>query len=222
MLLRQRCPILPQHYASLLKSCIARKAIEPGKQLHAQLWVNGLVLNNVNLATKLVNLYSVCSCLTYAHYLFDRIPKTNIFLWNILIRGYAWNGPYEAAISLYHRLLGHGLVPDSFTFPFVLKACSGLSAINVGREIHDEVRKTGATVMLVAGSNWKAAGNSACLELTVKLKPWNLISGLNTDSAAPPCLPGKAKKYSSCIMTKLKSDAKGQEFAGGYGRIDFC
>ncbi|KAL0401003.1 UNVERIFIED_CONTAM: Pentatricopeptide repeat-containing protein, chloroplastic [Sesamum latifolium] len=152
MLLRQRSPIFPQYYASVLKSCIARKAIEPGKQLHAQLWISGIVLNNVNLATKLVNLYSVCGTLTYAHYLFDRIPKTNIFLWNILIRGYAWNGPYEAAISLYHQLLGHGLVPDNFTFPFVLKACSSLSAINVGREIHDEVRKTGWEMDVFVGA----------------------------------------------------------------------
>ncbi|KAI3458362.1 hypothetical protein Pfo_015025 [Paulownia fortunei] len=152
MLLRLKSPVLPHHYASILKSCIARKAIEPGKQLHARSCLIGIVLHNVNLATQLVNLYSVCNSLTYAHYLFDRIPKTNIFLWNILIRGYAWNGPYESAISLYHQLLDHGLVPDNFTFPFVLKACSGLSAINVGREIHDQVRKTGWEMDVFVGA----------------------------------------------------------------------
>lgn len=69
-----------------------------------------------------------------------------------MIRGYAWNGPYEAAISLYHQLLDDGLVPDNFTFPFVLKACSGLSAINVGREIHDQVRKTGWEMDVFVGA----------------------------------------------------------------------
>ncbi|KAL0304940.1 UNVERIFIED_CONTAM: Pentatricopeptide repeat-containing protein, chloroplastic [Sesamum angustifolium] len=118
MLLRHRSPIFPQYYASVFKTCIARKAIEPGKQLHAQLWNS----------------------------------QDEYFLWNILIRGYAWNGPYEAAISLYYQLLGHGLVPDNFTFPFVLKACSGLSAIKVGREVHDEVRKTGWEMDVFVGA----------------------------------------------------------------------
>ncbi|XP_059643317.1 pentatricopeptide repeat-containing protein At4g21065-like [Cornus florida] len=130
------------NYVSLLQSCIAQRAIKPGRQLHAQLCLTGLGLNT-NLATKLVNLYSLCDYLSDAHLLFDRIPKGNIFLWNILIRGYAWNGPYEVAISLYYRMLDHGLVPDNFTLPFVLKACSALSAIEVGRDIHEHVKRTG-------------------------------------------------------------------------------
>lgn len=95
------------------------------------------------LATKLVNFYSVCDSLRNARLLFDRIPKSNLFLWNVLIRGYAWNGPYEAAISLYHQMLEYGLAPDNFTFPFVLKACSALSAIEEGRNIHEHAIRTG-------------------------------------------------------------------------------
>ncbi|KAL8139449.1 hypothetical protein V2J09_005470 [Rumex salicifolius] len=72
------------------------------------------------------------------------MPKRNLFLWNVLIRGYAWDGPYEAAISLYYDLINHGdPQPDNFTFPFVLKACSALSAIKQGREIHEHVIRTG-------------------------------------------------------------------------------
>ncbi|KAL3645158.1 hypothetical protein CASFOL_010338 [Castilleja foliolosa] len=152
MLQRRINPILPQHYASVLKSCIVRKAIEPGKQLHAHLCLNAILLHNVNLSTQLVNLYAVCNSLKYAHHLFDKIPKTNIFLWNILIRAYAWNGPFEASISLYRQLLIHGLEPDNFTFPFVLKACSSLSDINTGREIHYRARKTGWETDVFVGS----------------------------------------------------------------------
>ncbi|XP_030972728.1 pentatricopeptide repeat-containing protein At4g21065-like [Quercus lobata] len=130
------------YYGSLLQSCIARKAIKPGKQLHAHLYHMGLGFD-LFLATKLVNFYSVCDSLHNAHLLFDRIPKSNLFLWNVLIRGYAWNGPYEAAISLYHQMLEHGLAPDNFTFPFVLKACSALSAIEEGRNIHEHAIRTG-------------------------------------------------------------------------------
>ncbi|XP_028756082.1 pentatricopeptide repeat-containing protein At4g21065-like [Neltuma alba] len=130
------------YYASLLQSCIAGKVIRPGIQIHARLFQWGIGYDQ-DLATKLVNLYSVCNSLRYAHNLFDRIPKGNLFLWNILIRGYAWNGPYEVAIWLFYRILDHGLKPDNFTFPFVLKACSALSAIGDGRNIHECVLRTG-------------------------------------------------------------------------------
>ncbi|KAL8508951.1 hypothetical protein ACS0TY_016230 [Phlomoides rotata] len=139
-------------YAYILKSCIARKTVEPGKQIHAHLCINGVLLRNLNLATQIVNLYVVCNSLPNAHHLFDRIPKSNIFLWNILIRAYAWNGPYEAAISLYHQLLDHGLVPDNFTLPCVLKACSSLSNIKVGRGVHDQARKTGSETDVFVGA----------------------------------------------------------------------
>ncbi|XAR50652.1 hypothetical protein NMG60_11005030 [Bertholletia excelsa] len=130
------------NYASILKSCVARRAIEPGRQLHARLCLTGLGYDTY-LATKLINLYCVCDYLSYAYHLFDRIPKDNIFLWNVMIRGYAWNGPYEVAISLYYQMIDYGILPDNFTFPFVLKACSGLFAIDVGREVHEQVIRTG-------------------------------------------------------------------------------
>ncbi|CAO2839910.1 unnamed protein product [Amaranthus hypochondriacus] len=132
----------PADYASLLKSCISHRAIEPGKQIHAHIVLLGLS-SNVGLATKLVDLYCNCNALVYAHKLFDKMPKSNLFLWNVLIRGYAWDGPYDVSISLYYMLLDHGLVPDNFTFPFVLKACSALSSVKDGREIHEHVIRTG-------------------------------------------------------------------------------
>ncbi|CAD5165903.1 unnamed protein product [Musa acuminata subsp. malaccensis] len=135
----------PRHYddyLNLLRSFVSRKALEPGKQLHARLLLSGLGYNTI-LATKLVDLYCLCDHVTYAHKLFDRIPKRNLFLWNVLIRAYAWTGPHEVALSLYYQMLDCGVAPDNFTFPFVLKACSALSALEAGRGIHELVVSTG-------------------------------------------------------------------------------
>lgn len=129
-------------YTSLLQSCIDSKALNPGKQLHAQFYHLGIAYNQ-DLATKLVHLYAVSNSLHNARNLFDKIPKQNLFLWNVLIRGYAWNGPHDDAIALYHKMLDYGLRPDNFTLPFVLKACSALSAIGEGRSIHEYVIKSG-------------------------------------------------------------------------------
>ncbi|CAM8958959.1 unnamed protein product [Rhodiola kirilowii] len=129
-------------YASLLKSCITNKTLRPAKQIHSRLYVSGYGFDLI-LATKLVHLYSVCGCLSSAHHLFDRISKRNLFLWNVLIRGYAWSGPYEVSVSLYYQMIENGLFPDHFTFPFVLKACSALSAIKEGKDIHERIKLSG-------------------------------------------------------------------------------
>ncbi|KAF3320083.1 pentatricopeptide repeat-containing protein [Carex littledalei] len=130
-----------QYYLSFLQLCVTQNALKAGKRLHARLLLSGLGFNTA-LATKLVNLYCTCNCLPHAHSLFDKISKRNVFLWNILIRAYAWNGPYETAIVLYYQMLDHGIEPDNFTFPFVLKACSALSDIGTGRDIHKQVLHT--------------------------------------------------------------------------------
>lgn len=138
-------------YDSLLKSCIYRKLIGPGKQIHARLCVSGYGFNFVT-CKKLINLYCVCGSLIDARQMFDRIPKRDIFLWNVLIRAYAWNGPYDIAISLYYQMIEHGLAADKFTFPFVLKACSALAAIKPGREIHEHIRRSGLENNIFVGA----------------------------------------------------------------------
>ncbi|KAF3780467.1 hypothetical protein EJ110_NYTH39189 [Nymphaea thermarum] len=56
---------------------------------------------------------------------------------------YAWSGPFDQALVLYRRMIYNGVSPNKFTFPFVLKACSGLSALEDGRKIHDDAVRAG-------------------------------------------------------------------------------
>ncbi|KAK1261708.1 Pentatricopeptide repeat-containing protein [Acorus gramineus] len=88
-------------------------------------------------------MYIACGETELARVVFDEIRRPNVFLWNAMIRSYSWNGPADRAIELYHRMRECGVRPDKFTFPFVLKACSGLSVIGEGKAIHDHARSVG-------------------------------------------------------------------------------
>ncbi|GAV67672.1 PPR domain-containing protein [Cephalotus follicularis] len=68
----------------------------------------GLAYNTYS-DTKLVNMYRVCDSLRNADLLFERVSKGHLFLWNVLISGYARNEPYEVALWLYYQILDHGL-----------------------------------------------------------------------------------------------------------------
>eukprot|EP01018_Ginkgo_biloba_P017187 Gb_23320 [translate_table: standard] len=127
-------------YVRFLQECTTRKAL---KQVHAHLLMHGLG-QNVILATVLVNRYAMCGGdMVDARLVFEKIGKRNVFLWNAIIRGYAWNGPSEQTLTFYRQMQQAGIQPNKFTFPFVLKACAGLSALQEGREIHYHIVRTG-------------------------------------------------------------------------------
>ncbi|KAK7406616.1 hypothetical protein VNO78_08245 [Psophocarpus tetragonolobus] len=104
----------------LLDQCCSMKQL---KVLHAQIILHGLAAQVVTLG-KLVSLCVQEGDLLYAHLLFDQIPQPNKFMYNHLIRGYSnFNDPIKSLV-LYRQMVSAGLMPNQFTFPFVLKACA--------------------------------------------------------------------------------------------------
>lgn len=66
-------------------------------------------------------------------------------MYNTVIKAYGHSKDHkEQAFSLFQELLEReNLVPDKYTFPFVLKACAYLFAINEGRQAHAQLLKNG-------------------------------------------------------------------------------
>eukprot|EP01018_Ginkgo_biloba_P004839 Gb_17077 [translate_table: standard] len=60
-----------------------------------------------------------------------------------MIRGYATNGNCEEALQIYCQMQLASIEPNNLTFPFVLKACAGLSALREGKVIHYHILRTG-------------------------------------------------------------------------------
>ncbi|KAK2649884.1 hypothetical protein Ddye_017373 [Dipteronia dyeriana] len=128
----------------LLETCIQSKSLAEGKKIHQHLLENNNThINNPFVLEKLARLYICCNEIELARYLFDTIPEPNVVFYNLMIRAYAWNGPFERALDLYYEMLQSGILPNKFTFPFVLKACSSLQAIEDGREIHVHAERFG-------------------------------------------------------------------------------
>eukprot|EP01018_Ginkgo_biloba_P029665 Gb_20774 [translate_table: standard] len=138
---------LPLHfntdsYASLLQTCMSIKILN---QIHAHMLITGLY-HDVYWGTKLVKVYSKYGSLSNARLVLDKIQNRNVFLWNAIIRGYASNGFCEATLALYCQMQQEGIQPDEYTFPFVLKACAGLSALEEGKKIHHNIVRSGFRV----------------------------------------------------------------------------
>eukprot|EP01018_Ginkgo_biloba_P030284 Gb_21439 [translate_table: standard] len=139
---QQGIPVDSSTYASLLQACTKVKSLPLGNQVHAQMLMAGYD-QDAFLGTKLVNMYAMCGNRENARLVFNKIRTRNVFLWNAMIRAYATSGPCEEALALYYQMRRSGMYPDNFTFPFVLKACASLSALQEGKEIHYHVVRSG-------------------------------------------------------------------------------
>ncbi|KAM1403940.1 hypothetical protein ACFX2I_012481 [Malus domestica] len=65
-------------------------------------------------------------------FLGDQETKGILFMCNSLIRGYASAGLGDEAILPYVQMSVKGILPDKFTFPFSLSACSKIVAFYEG------------------------------------------------------------------------------------------
>eukprot|EP01018_Ginkgo_biloba_P008708 Gb_07636 [translate_table: standard] len=138
-------------FASLLQDCTDMKTLSGGRQVHAHMLISGHG-KNIFLDTKLVNMYATCGSLVDARRIFDKTSTKDVFIWNTMIRGYARNGLYEETLTLYYKMLQIGLKPDSFTFSCVLKACTFLSDVDHGEEIHYYIIGSGYESDVFVGS----------------------------------------------------------------------
>ncbi|XP_042494694.1 pentatricopeptide repeat-containing protein At1g08070, chloroplastic-like [Macadamia integrifolia] len=115
------------------------------KQVHAHM-IKTAIDQNTYLLSKLVEFAALSSTprsFGYAREVFYRIQEPNLFLYNTLIRGSLINSLAEEAIFLYLRMRGENLLPNNFTYPFVLRACEDQLELRRGKEVHGCIIRTG-------------------------------------------------------------------------------
>lgn len=79
----------------------------------------------------------------YVRKLFETMIERDVFVWNTLIRGYTDQGPCREAIALYRTMHQIGVLPNNYTFPFVVRSCGVLLALIEGKEVHCNITKIG-------------------------------------------------------------------------------
>ncbi|KAE8010412.1 hypothetical protein FH972_006783 [Carpinus fangiana] len=153
-----------QTFCHLLKTCIARKDLLPGKSLHA-LYIKALVPPSTYISNHFILLYSKCGRLSaarhafdwtldpnvfsfnaivaayakesktgIAHQLFDQIPQPDLVSYNTLISAYADRGDTEPAFCVFKGMRETGLHMDGFTLSGMITACC--DGIDMIRQFH--------------------------------------------------------------------------------------
>ncbi|BFG13924.1 hypothetical protein CerSpe_001980 [Prunus speciosa] len=130
-----------------LRNC---KTMNEVKQLHCPITKKGL-RNRPSTVTKLITTCAemgTFESLDYARkafnlFLEEEETKGILFMYNSLIRGYSSAGLCDEAVLLYVQMVVNGILPDKFTFPFVLSGCSKVVAFSEGVQLHGALVKMG-------------------------------------------------------------------------------
>ncbi|KAK4759930.1 hypothetical protein SAY87_023061 [Trapa incisa] len=126
---------------ALLSNCRSPQTL---RQIHSQIVKTGLH-NSQFALSKLIEFCAVSPFgdLPYALLLFESIKHPNLLIWNTVIRGHSLSDSPSLAIQLFVRMVSTGIVPNCYTFPFILKSCARSGLANEGRQIHAHVLKLG-------------------------------------------------------------------------------
>ncbi|KAK7380561.1 hypothetical protein VNO78_33075 [Psophocarpus tetragonolobus] len=133
----------PYEFALCLQKCLKAKALRPGMQVHATLLTSGTNMNILSLNSKLVGMYAGCADLKSARVLFQKIGHPNVFAFNWMVLGLAYNGYFDDALLYFRWMREVGHVGNNFTFSIVLKTCVGLMNVNMGKQVHAMVCEMG-------------------------------------------------------------------------------
>ncbi|XP_042480557.1 pentatricopeptide repeat-containing protein At5g52850, chloroplastic [Macadamia integrifolia] len=116
--------------------------LDYGKLIHAHLLLWGVELNLV-LKTALVNMYVKCQRMDDALNVSNHTPESDVLLWTALISGYTQAFDLEKAIASFREMETLGVLPSTFTYSGLLTACSSVTALEVGKQLHSRVIKAG-------------------------------------------------------------------------------
>ncbi|XP_057951103.1 putative pentatricopeptide repeat-containing protein At3g49142 [Malania oleifera] len=134
------------------------------KKLHSKLVVDPCSESKQWLGIKLMRAYTACGEPRMTRHVFDEIPDKSVVFFNVMIRSYVSNHLYVEALLVCRSMADHGICFDNYTFPSVLKACSGSNNLWVGLQIHAAVVKVGLDSNLFNGNSLVAMyGKCGCL-----------------------------------------------------------
>ncbi|KAF6164418.1 hypothetical protein GIB67_025244 [Kingdonia uniflora] len=130
-------------YCSILQLCAEHKSLYDGKRIHSIISSLGILIDGV-LGCKLVFMYLTCGDLIGGRRVFDEmVVNEKVFLWNLMMNGYAKVGDFRESIRLFIRMKESGVRPNEYSFSIVFKCFAALTSVLGGEETHGYLLKLG-------------------------------------------------------------------------------
>ncbi|XP_021274003.1 pentatricopeptide repeat-containing protein At2g03880, mitochondrial [Herrania umbratica] len=146
LVLMLREGVLPNMYtfSSVLRACDGLVNL---RQLHCGIIKVGLE-SDVFVRSALIDVYSKLDKLKDAVCVFNEMETRDYVVWNSIIGGLAQNSDGDEALNQFKMMKRAGFSADQSTLTSVLRACTGLALLEVGRQVHVHVLKFNVDLIL--------------------------------------------------------------------------
>lgn len=108
--------------------------------MHADIIKVGLD-SDVFVRSSLIDAYMKLGDLDSGRGVFDEMVTCDLVVWNSIIAGFAQSGDGVGAMELFMRMKESGFLANQGTLTSVLRACTGMVMLEVGRQVHAHVLK---------------------------------------------------------------------------------
>ncbi|KAK7309407.1 hypothetical protein RJT34_06111 [Clitoria ternatea] len=137
---------------AVLKSCDSKSDLPAGRQIHS-LTVKSSVSHHTLVGNALVHMYSECREVGDAFKAFADIVWKDDSSWSSIIGTCKQNGRELESLELCKEMLADGIAFTSYSLPPCISACSQLSAICMGKQLHVFAMKSGYNHDVYVGSS---------------------------------------------------------------------
>ncbi|KAM6544617.1 hypothetical protein CsatB_025353 [Cannabis sativa] len=128
--------MLTFHYLNQLKLCSKLRSSSTAKKIHAQLIKSGLD-SWEPLPNTLLSVYSKCTLFKDALQVFDEMPQRDHVSWDSILTAHNQANLPRRTISMFIAMSTiDKLQPDHFVFASLVKACSCLNNVKLGKQVH--------------------------------------------------------------------------------------
>eukprot|EP01018_Ginkgo_biloba_P008611 Gb_26723 [translate_table: standard] len=187
-------------FASVLPACANLAALEQGKEVHkdiirrgfqSDVFVGTALVDMYAKCGRVVDAYKVfdkmpmrdvvswnAMVVGYAQNghvdeameFFRKMPTRDLVSWNAMIAGFAQNGYFNEAVKIFREMQLKGLKPDAETFTSVIPAYANLSALQEGKDVHEDIIRRGfQSDVFVASALVDMYAKCGCIEMAYQV-----------------------------------------------------
>ncbi|KAJ6360960.1 hypothetical protein OIU77_004896 [Salix suchowensis] len=153
----------PFFYASLLQTCTKVVSFTHGIQFHTLVIKSGLDTDRFVGNSLLALYFKLGPNFFEARRVFDGLFYKDVISWTSMITGYVKVEKPKKSLELFLEMLGLGIVPNGFTLSAVIKACSELGDLRLGKCFHG--------VVMVRGFDLNGVISTALIDIIDGLSP---------------------------------------------------
>ncbi|KAL0907035.1 hypothetical protein M5K25_025573 [Dendrobium thyrsiflorum] len=129
-------------FLAILESCADLGCLECGKQIHQLAIKDGFLTDNY-VANALIVMYGKCRDVEASYCVFVKILSADLATWNAMLASYGNCACFNEAFGLFKRMQESNIKEDSITLATMISICCQSGRLEMGKELHAYVIKTG-------------------------------------------------------------------------------